>query len=892
MKRLVVIDGKSVFYRGYYAMGALAKSDGTPTGGVYGFAAIAMELVKRFKPDKVAVAWDKAGTSTAKRTKIFKDYKAGRVKPPEDFFAQIPALRELIEALGWGFLEADEYEADDIIGTLARQVASFASGLSLLVPFDDRSSSGPSLRAEASLSSGRYPADVVEKKLDRRARSEDLSPRSLNNDQCVPYEMFIISSDLDMLQVVSENVKMVRLLKGFTELEEIDVKAIEEKYGIEKSQFLDLKALKGDNSDNIPGVPGIGEKGAVKLLNQFGTLEGVYEHIEEITGATKKKLIEGKESAFMSKELATIMTDAPVSLEEIPELEIDTTRILEELRKLEFKSLERKFLKWKKEGFLDKVKEENATWDAENAQEGLEGQRGIGARVGARGGLENDLEGSGGETGGFRGFRGENLPELPKDTIFSFDVKGLMHKSKAVAKKILGGAKFYDLGQGRFLLDPLARKTEDSPLLLEDEEEMRREYWRQQREFEKYPKLKRVFLQLDLPMIPVLYKIEKKGMKIDFGYFKELEKGYEAQLAELTTEIYKLAGMDFNVNSTIQLSYVLFRQLELPTKGIKKTQKGFSTGAKELEKLKDLHPIVPKIIEYRELAKLVNTYVVPLPNLADIEGRVHTTFTQDVTATGRLSSLNPNLQNIPTRTEEGKKIRGGFIVDPGKVMISADYAQFELRLAAALSGDEALVEDFNSGTDIHTKTAAEVYGIEMKEVTKAQRRLAKVVNFGIIYGMSAKGLADATGMTVGEAKEFVDHYFELRKPIREQLNKYLEQARKEGFVETYFGRRRPTPDVRSANFVVRLGAERAAQNMPIQGTEADLVKLAMIRLDKELPEGAEMIMQVHDSIMVEVSPEKAEETKEVMKRVMEGVAPEFKVKLEVDVKEGKNWGEV
>ena len=873
-------------------MGALAKSDGTPTGGVYGFAAIAMELVKRFKPDKVAVAWDKAGTSTAKRTKIFKDYKAGRVKPPEDFFAQIPALRELIEALGWGFLEADEYEADDIIGTLARQVASFASGLSLLVPFDDRSSSGPSLRAEASLSSGRYPADVVEKKLDRRARSEDLSPRSLNNDQCVPYEMFIISSDLDMLQVVSENVKMVRLLKGFTELEEIDVKAIEEKYGIEKSQFLDLKALKGDNSDNIPGVPGIGEKGAVKLLNQFGTLEGVYEHIEEITGATKKKLIEGKESAFMSKELATIMTDAPVSLEEIPELEIDTTRILEELRKLEFKSLERKFLKWKKEGFLDKVKEENATWDAENAQEGLEGQRGIGARVGARGGLENDLEGSGGETGGFRGFRGENLPELPKDTIFSFDVKGLMHKSKAVAKKILGGAKFYDLGQGRFLLDPLARKTEDSPLLLEDEEEMRREYWRQQREFEKYPKLKRVFLQLDLPMIPVLYKIEKKGMKIDFGYFKELEKGYEAQLAELTTEIYKLAGMDFNVNSTIQLSYVLFRQLELPTKGIKKTQKGFSTGAKELEKLKDLHPIVPKIIEYRELAKLVNTYVVPLPNLADIEGRVHTTFTQDVTATGRLSSLNPNLQNIPTRTEEGKKIRGGFIVDPGKVMISADYAQFELRLAAALSGDEALVEDFNSGTDIHTKTAAEVYGIEMKEVTKAQRRLAKVVNFGIIYGMSAKGLADATGMTVGEAKEFVDHYFELRKPIREQLNKYLEQARKEGFVETYFGRRRPTPDVRSANFVVRLGAERAAQNMPIQGTEADLVKLAMIRLDKELPEGAEMIMQVHDSIMVEVSPEKAEETKEVMKRVMEGVAPEFKVKLEVDVKEGKNWGEV
>ncbi|MBR3204635.1 hypothetical protein IKF81_03060 [Candidatus Saccharibacteria bacterium] len=839
MKRLVVIDGKSVFYRGYYAMGALSTSEGTPTGGVYGFAAIAMELVKKLNPDKVAVAWDKAGTSITKRKAIFEDYKAGRVKPPEDFFAQIPLLQELIKALGWGFVEIDEYEADDIIGTLARETV-----LSL----------------------------------------KNHSPEGASDVDSQPWEMFIISSDLDMLQVVDENVKMYRLLKGFSELEEIDISAIEKKYGIEKSQFLDLKALKGDSSDNIPGVPGIGEKGAVKLLNEYGTLEGVYENIDKIKGATKKKLEEGKESAFMSKKLAEIMTDAPVKIEDIPDLEIDVPRILEEFRKLEFKSLERKFLKWKKEGFLESREAKNAFWDAENDSEESEQQSLVSGRFEEKEGLEGVSEGA---KANFSG-------ELPEDTIFSFDIKGLMHKNEKIAKKILSGAKYYDLGQGRFLLNPLARKTETETeeLFTDDKEEMTREYFRQQEEFSKYPKLKRVFLQLDLPMIPVLYKMEKRGMRIDFGYFKELQKEFEDYVGKLTAEIYELAGTDFNINSTIQLSYILFTQLELPTKGIKKTQRGYSTGVKELEKLKDLHPIIPKLIEYREAAKLLNTYIIPLPNLADIEGRIHTTFTQDVTATGRLSSVNPNLQNIPTRTEEGKKIRTGFVSEEGKILISADYAQFELRLAAALAGDEDLIRDFNDGVDIHTKTAAEVYKIPMSEVTKAQRRLAKVVNFGIIYGMSAKGLADATGMSIGEAKEFVEKYFQLRRPIQNRLNSYLQQAREEGFVETYFGRRRPTPDVKSSNFLVRMGAERAAQNMPIQGTEADLVKLAMIRLDEELPEGAEMVMQVHDSVMVEVSPEKAEETKEVLKRVMEGVAPEFGVKLEVDISEGKNWGEV
>lgn len=798
MKRLVVIDGKSVFYRGYYAMGALSTSDGTPTGGVYGFAAIAMELVKKLEPNKVVVAWDKAKTSTAKRTAIYPEYKAGRVKPPEDFYAQIPLLRKLVDALDWEFLEFDGYEADDIIGSLGRAV-----------------------------------------------------------DEEVGWEMYIISSDLDMLQVVDENVKMYRLLKGFTELEEIDVSAIEAKYGIRKEQFLDLKALKGDSSDNIPGVPGIGEKGAVKLLNEYGTLEEIYKHVEEIPGATGKKLIEGKDSAFMSYQLAKIDISAPVELDDIRDLAIDSEKIVGALKELEFNSLIRKFNKWiNDEGNAVKqgpVDEDSAGENCENVDE-----------------------------------------DLPENVIFSFDIKELMHRDKAVAKKILEGAEYYDLGQGRFLLNPLERKTEDANGMLfsDDPEEMKREYNRQKREFAKYPKLWKVFNEFDMPLMPVLYKIEEKGMKIDAKYFEKLRVEYEGYVGRLATEVYMAAGQEFNINSPLQLSEILFDKLGLPTKGIKKTTRGYSTGVKELEKLKDLHPVIPKLMEYREASKLLSTYILPLPQLADANKRVHTTFTQNVTATGRLSSVNPNLQNIPTRTEEGKKIRGGFVVDEGKVLISADYAQFELRLAAALSSDKKLVEDFNNGVDIHTKTAAEVYGVSMNEVTKDQRRMAKVVNFGIIYGMSAKGLSDATGMSFAEAKEFVEHYFELRAPIQKKLNEYLEQARTKGYVETYFGRRRPTPDVKSPNFVVRMGAERAAQNMPIQGTEADLMKLAMIRLDKELPKGADMIMQVHDSIMVECDKEQAEEVKKILKRVMENVAPELEVKLAVDVEEGARWSEV
>lgn len=801
-KKLVIIDGKSVFYRGYYAMGHLSKKDGTPTGGVYGFAVIAMEIVKKLQPDKVVVAWDKAKTSVAKRKAIYADYKAGRVKPPEDFFAQIPLLRELVADLGWGFLECDEYEADDIIGTLARQ------------------------------------ADEETELAFQEARAGWMT--------------YIVSSDLDMLQIVDENTRMYRLLKGFSQLEEMDVAAVEVKYGIEKQQFLDLKALKGDASDNIPGVPGIGEKTAVKLLNAYGDLDGVYAHIDEITGAVQKKLIAGKESAYMSYQLGKIMTDAPVKLDEVPDLVVDGERIVARLKELEFYSLVRRF------------------------------------RDALRGGADNAVLGA----------RPDSRP-VPGDVIVDYDVKGLMHRQESVAEKIFQGEKFWDLEQGRFLLDPLARvQSEEKQLGLDLESEeaknqkKQQEYWRQQEEYEKLPKLRKILLEYDLPLIPVLYQMEKAGMMLDLKYFEQLKTEVEAQVQEIEQKIYTVCGMEFNLNSPIQMSEVLYEKLALPTKGIKKTARGYSTGVKELEKLKELHPVIPLIMEYREVAKLLSTYIVPLPELADEQGRVHTTFTQNVTATGRLSSVNPNLQNIPVRTEEGRKIRTGFVAGEGRVLVQADYAQFELRLAAVLAGDQALIDDFNAGIDIHTKTAAEVFGVPMEEVTKSQRRAAKVINFGVMYGMSAKGLSDATDMTVAEAKQFIADYFEVRRPIKDFLERTLAQARELGYVETYYGRRRPTPDVKSTNYIVRMGAERAAQNMPIQGTEADLMKRAMIRVYEKLPKGAELVMQVHDSLIVECDAGLADEVAKILQETMEAVAPELPVKLLAEATIGENWGEL
>ena len=836
MKKLIIIDGKSVFYRGYYAMGNLSKSDGTPTGGIYGFAVIALEIVKEIQPTKVVVAWDKAKTATRKRKEIYPEYKAGRVKPPEDFFTQIPLLERLIKALGWGFLECDDYEADDIIGTLARQ-------------------------ADEETDSGKEEWDTV-----------------------------IVSSDLDMLQIVDNNTRMYRLLKGFSELEEMDVPAVEEKYGIKKNQFLDLKSLKGDASDNIPGVPGIGEKTAVQLLNQYDTLEGIYGHIDEITGATQKKLIAGKDLAFMSKKLATIMTDAPVKLSDVPDLIINPKRVENALKYLEFNSVLRKFV-----ADINAIRE-NPLSDLKIMSD-VDAEKEL-AEISAK---QKDEA--------IDATKDAHAPQKIYSTkdfdgvIVRGDIKKEMHQNSNLAEEILSGKKkYWDLNQAQFLLNPLMRiqNEDDKPKqgLLnfgpteEEEKKDREEAAQQATDLSRYSKLEKIYYDYDLPLIPVLYKMEECGIKISRKYFADMMEEYQAQVSELEKEVYALAGKEFNLNSPIQLSEVLFDNLRLPTKGIKKTARGYSTGAKELEKLRDQHPIIQKIMEYREAAKLLSTYILPLPELADGNDRIHTTFTQNVTATGRLSSISPNLQNIPVRTEEGRRIRAGFIAEEGKVFVSADYSQFELRLAAILSGDKALIDDFNSDIDIHTKTASDVFNVPMDEVTKPQRRAAKTINFGILYGMSVKGLADATGMFISDAKRFIDDYFKVREPVKKYLEKILDQAKNEGYVETYYGRRRPTPDVKSSNFIIRQSAERAAMNMPIQGTEADLMKRAMIRVDQLLPKGANLVLQVHDSLIVECDEALCDKVSQILQETMEGVAPELAIKLAVEVTTGKNWGDL
>ncbi len=800
MKKLILIDGKSVFYRGYYAMGALSLPDGTPTGGVYGFAAIAMEIVKKLSPTKVVVAWD-SKSSTSKRRAIYPEYKAGRVKPGEDFYTQIPLLKQLVHDLGWNFVEIDDYEADDIIGTLSKQA-----------------------------------------------------------DDAGDWETYIISSDLDMLQIVDHNTHMWRILKGFSNIEQINVPEVEAKYGIKKSQFLDLKALKGDSSDNIPGVPGIGEKTAAKLLNDYGNLDAIYNNIDKITSSTKTKLESGKDSAYMSRDLASIMFDAPVKLEDLTDFVFNPTQVIAGLKKLAFKSLIRKI---EKEPGESEAIITSGAFRSAAARELAPAARG--SRVAGRGARSNNSS--------------DNM-------IIDWDIKSLMHSNEKVKDSILDGDKdYWDLGQAAFLLNPLAREEPHLSVLEE-------EYQAQLAELHKYPKLYNIYQEFDLPLIPILYKMEEKGMLIDRGYFKTLQSEYTIYVAKLEKEIQDLAGTDFNVNSPIQLSEVLFTELHLPTKGIKKTTRGFSTGAKELDKLKDQHPIIDKIIEYREAAKLLGTYITPIPDLADENDRIHTTFTQNVTATGRLSSKDPNLQNIPVRTDEGKRIRRGFIAPKGRVLVSADYSQFELRLAAILSGDQALIDDFNNGVDIHTKTASEAFNVPMDKVTKAQRRAAKVINFGILYGMSVKGLSDAAKMPIYEAKQFIDNYFKLRSPIKQKLEAILKQAREEGYVETFYGRRRPTPDVKSSNFIIRQAAERAAQNMPIQGTEADLMKRAMIKVDQALPEGADLIMQVHDSLIVECDEALKSTVTKILKQEMESVAPELDIKLAVEVTTGQNWGEL
>ena len=845
MKRLVVIDGKSVFYRGYYAMPGLSMADGTPTGGVYGFVSLAIELIKKLEPDYVAVAWDKRGTNIRKRRELYPEYKAGRKPAPDDFYQQIPILHELLDAFGWPLYEIDDYEADDIMGAFARQAES----------------------------------------------------RGI--------ETCLITSDLDALQLISPMTKVYAMKNGLRNIEEFTAEHFEEKYGIRTEQFLDLKALKGDSSDNLPGVPGIGEKTAVKLLQEYETLDGVYEHLDEQKGALRTKLENGRESAYLTKQVAEIWTDAPIELDwDVADVnDCDFARVTEILQKLEFNSLIGRLPKTMQ--MAENEKKEEPKLDIPRIEKLPDMPMFEAENIIYIDSSEPDVIYISSNPESVWTAKIDEISQsiwqlLAQGIVIAADVKQLYHAldNHGVAARF---HEVWDVGQAAFLIDPLKRDRSLSALSGDFSDDNSAAYrlarlhkiYREQKVYmSNNSQIARVAYEFDFPVIWALFQMEKRGMKLDDTLLKQMGDELAAEVGELEQQMYSMAGYEFNASSPAQLSEVLFTKLQLPTAGIKKGKTGYSTGQKELDKLRGQHPIIELIERYRELTKLISTYIEALPKLMATDGRIHTTFNQDVTSTGRLSSTNPNLQNIPVRTELGRKIRQAFVPSDGKVFVGADYSQFELRLAAVLAGDEKLIEDFNSDVDIHAKTAAETYGISIDEVSKSQRRAAKVINFGVLYGMSPHGLAAATGMSFTEAKKFIDHYFEVRKPIRQYLDKILTQAREQGFVETYFGRRRPTPDVKSSNFMVRSSAERAAMNMPIQGTEADLMKLAMIRLEDKLSGLADAILQVHDSILVECKPEDVQKVSEIMKAEMEGVCPELPIKLKVDVGTGVNWGEV
>jgi len=844
-KRLVIIDGKSVFYRGYYAMPNLSTADGTPTGGVYGFAALSLELIRQIQPDYVCVAWDKPKTNIRKRLEIYPEYKAGRKPAPPDFYAQIPILHELLDTFGWPLYEFDDYEADDIMATLDRQA---------------------------------------------EARGN--------------IETYLITSDLDALQILDDNTFLYALKKGVSNIDKFDVAEFEARYSIRIDQFLDLKSLKGDASDNIPGVAGVGEKTATQLLQQFDTLDGIYEHLDDVKESVRKKLIAGKDSAYMSKRLAALMFDAPVALD-LPAMDIarlDTAKLKAMLVKLEFRSLLRKL----PDAMKDK---DNAptipaldTNDIEEIEPGTAQAVLIMAPelvVWADG---DNVWLSHERTKAACLTRVDAAKILVHVPMIGHDVKMFLKQLLADGITTLPKVQ-HDTAQGSFLLNPLrkSRRLEDLVGLesIDSPQSAVRAIWalydEQRQAFEALPDLSRVAHEMDFPLIAILARMEHQGIRLDAGVLDAMNTKLTREIADIQAQVHDMVGYEFNVSSPMQLSEALFTKLQLPTVGIKKGRTGYSTGQKELDKLRGQHPIVELVERYRELAKLQNTYVTTLPQQADERGYVHTTFNQDVVATGRLSSTDPNLQNIPIRTALGRHIRDAFVPADGNMFVNADYSQFELRLAAVMAGEQSMIDDFNSDTDIHAKTAAEVYGVPLDDVTPAQRRRAKVVNFGVLYGMGQHGLAAAAHMSYAEAQHFIDEYYRMHPNLKAYMENTIQKAHDDGFVETLFGRRRWTPDVKSSNFAVRNAAERAAANMPIQGTEADLMKLAMIKvqqlLDRDYPK-ARQILQIHDSILVECPRTETKAIAALLVDAMEQVYPKLGVRLRVDVKIGAHWGDV
>ena len=856
MASLYLIDGHNVLYRTFFGVPRLTAPDGTPTNVVLGVARILLKILREESPDAVVAVFD--SREPTPRHEIYPEYKANRLKTPEDLSAQIPVVDEMIDALGVRRLSVAGAEADDIIGTLSR-------------------------RAEE------RGMDVI-----------------------------IVSSDKDMYQLVSQRVKVRDGLKEHT-VGEAQVEAV---FGVPPGKVPDLLALAGDPSDNVPGVPGIGEKTASELIRDFGSLDAVLAHPERLKGARREKIEKGADAARLALRLVTIDRNIPIREDwsEFTPRGIDASRVVPLFRRLGFRKLLEE-LDLGKEAPPGRNRDvpKGVPWKRSGSVEAFLhalGPAGIGSAGLAYDGDRETVVGIAVE--------GKGVHLLPADasaraaralsargaTIYLHDGKALYRRDAGagtgedprlfdtqVAGYLLepeGGTPSFPKLRARFLPASLASEEGESPEGRASERAgatlaLGKVLERQLAE----AALLDVFRGIDMPLLPVLHRIEEKGIRIDPKIFAELSEGLARDISAIERKVAAAAGTDFNINSPKQLAFLLFEKLGLPP--VKKTKTGYSTDVEVLERLKDLHEIPSLVLEYRTVAKIRSTYVDVLPGRIDPQdGRIHTTLSQTQAATGRLSSSDPNLQNIPIRTELGRRIRAGFVAEKGNLFVGADYSQVELRLLAHLSGDAELIRRFRQGDDIHTTTAAAVFGVAPSAVSPELRRRAKVINFGILYGMSPFGLSRELGIGGKEAKTYIDHYFDRYPGVKEYIDGLKASARKNGYVLTIMGRRRFLKDIDSRNKVLREAAERMAINTPIQGSAADLIKMAMIRVDREFRESgmeARLILQVHDELIVEAPGREAAGSERILKEAMEGVA-KLSVPLTVSVSRGKNWGEI
>lgn len=846
MEKLILIDGNSLINRAFYALPMLNNVKGEPVNAVYGFANMLIRAINDYKPDYIAVAFDLHAPTF--RHKMYAEYKAGRRKMPDELALQLPILKDMLRLMNIKILEKETYEADDIIGTMSR----------------------------------RFPVKSI-----------------------------ILTGDRDSLQLINDNVDVYLTKRGLSEILAVNDENIVENFGFNASQVVDFKSLAGDSSDNIPGVPGIGEKTAVDLLQKYGSLDGVYEHLDDCTPKMKEKLSFNRELAELSRKLATIDVNVPVecSLEECKfDFPFDE-KVKRFFIDMAFKSLYKKDELFSADGAENYEEEKNYDFEKvvikteaeliealpEHAEflayaEGINGEKHFtfdGKREYVVTGEYSLLE-PGITDGTF--FEKLNCyfsdKSVPK---YFYDAKKTLHKASDCGARISG---YEDVRLKQYLADQALDRENEADLL----------------ELKKLPVdfpacslvvldknlteelsllgMTGLYEKIELPLVDVLFDMEKTGVLVDKSTLEKLGRKFSAEANDYAAKIYEEAGEKFNINSPKQLAAVLFEKMCIPYP--KKTKK-YSTSAEILESLRYNYPIVDYILKYRAVSKLLGTYVEGLGKLICSDGRVRTEYKQMMTATGRLSSVEPNLQNIPVREQEGKELRAIFIAGEGNTLVSADYSQIELRLMAHFSADPNMLDIYNRGGDIHAMTASLVFGVPLDKVTPEMRRKAKAVNFGIIYGISEYGLSESVHCSVKEAKKFIEAYFASFPRVKDFVDKTVENAKKTGEVRTLFGRRRKISELSSSNFMTRSFGERAAMNTPLQGSAADIIKIAMISVYEKLKgTKVKLILQIHDELIVECPDEEVENVKKILADCMEN-AVKLTVPLTVDVESGKSW---